>query len=107
MKVNVISIFQDKFTGKLYNPGEVIEIEDKARVEDLKERKLAEVVEEKNPISITLFEKEFEKKTVVAALKAIGEKATMNMKEETLLENIAALGEEATAKLKEALGTEA
>lgn len=104
MKVKVISIFQDRFTKKLYKEGEVIEIEDESRVEDLSSRGLAEPIEEKKPISITLFEKEFEKKAVVDALKAIGEKGTMNMKEETLLANVAALDEEATAKLKEALG---
>lgn len=27
MKVKVISVFRDKFTGQLYNPGEVLEIE--------------------------------------------------------------------------------
>lgn len=30
MKVKVVSIFRDKYTHKLYNPGEVIEIVDES-----------------------------------------------------------------------------
>lgn len=107
MKVKVISVFRDKFTGKVYEPDEVIEIEDETRVEDLTNRKLVEAVEEKKePKGITLFEKEFEKKTVVEALKSIGEKATMNMKEDTLLGLASGLDEEMATKLKETLGIE-
>lgn len=103
------------FTGQLHNPGEVIEIEDKARVEDLASRKLAEPIkekkeakasEEKKEVKISLFEKEFEKKALIDALKAIGVQASGTMKEETLLGEVAELDEEATAKLKEALGIE-
>lgn len=108
MKVRVTSIFRDKFTGQLYSPGELIEIEDEDRVEDLEDRKLAERVEEKKETKgIILFEREYEKKDVVEALKAIGGKATMNMKEDTLIANVDALDEEMTGKLKEALGIEA
>lgn len=108
MKVRVTSIFRDKFTGQLYSPGELIEIEDEDRVEDLEDRKLAERVEEKKEDKgIILFEREYEKKDVVEALKAIGGKATMNMKEDTLIANVDALDEEMTGKLKEALGIEA
>ena len=110
MKVKVISVFRDKFTGQLYNPGEVLEIEDEARIEDLVSRKLAErivVPEEKNEVKISLFEKEFDKKELVEALKSIGEKGAMNMKEETLLANVTALDEEKTLALKKALGIEA
>lgn len=108
MKVRVTSIFRDKFTGQLYSPGELIEIEDEDRVEDLEDRKLAERVEEKKEAKgIILFEREYEKKDVVEALKAIGGKATMNMKEDTLIANVDALDEEMTGKLKEALGIEA
>lgn len=108
MKVKVISIFRDKFTGKYYNPSEVLDIEDEARIEDLEERRLAERVEvkapeEKKEVKISLFEKEFEKKALVDALKAIGIQASGNMKEETLLAKVAELDEETTAKLKEAL----
>lgn len=106
MKVKVISVFRDKFTGKVYDPGEVLVIEDEARVDDLTGRKLVEVVEEKKPSGITLFEKEFEKKTVVEALKSVGSQVTMNMKEETLLAKVADLGED-VGKLREALGIEA
>lgn len=105
MKVQVIAEFRDKFTGKLYQPGEVLEIEDEARVEDLSNRELAKPVEEKKePKGITLFEKEFEKKALVDALKSIGVQATGNMGEKTLLEKVAELDEETTAKLKEVLG---
>ena len=73
-------------------------------------RKLAERVEipeEKKEMKISLFEKEFEKKELVEALKSIGEKATMNMKEETLLSNVATLDKEKTSALKKALAIEA
>lgn len=103
MKVQVIAEFRDKFTGKLYQPGEVLEIEDEARVKDLSSRGLAEPIEEKKT-GITLFEKEFEKKALVDALKAVGSKATGNMGEATLLGLVSELDEEATAKLKEVLG---
>jgi len=47
MKVKVISVFRDKFTGKYYNPGEVIEISEESRVLDVENRKLGERVEVK------------------------------------------------------------
>lgn len=108
MKVKVIDVFRDKFTGQLYNPGEMIDFKDEARVSDLTSRGLAERVEEKEPgdkkeVKISLFEKEFEKKALVDALKSIGAQASGNMKEETLLAKVAELDEESTAKLKEAL----
>lgn len=115
MKVKVKSIFRDKFTGQYYNPGEVIEISDESRVEDLENRKLAERIEEKKEakapeekkeVKISLFEKEFEKKALVDALKAVGAQASGNMREETLLAKVAELDEESTAKLKAALGIE-
>lgn len=107
MKVKVISVFRDKYTGRVYNPAEVIEIEYKPRVGDLTGRGLVEVIEEKKEVEgVTLFEQEFEKKAVVDALKSIGAPAAMNMKEETILSKVAELDEEGTAKLKEALGIE-
>lgn len=111
MKVRVISVFRDKLTGKYYTPGEVIEISEESRVLDMESRRLAERVEvkapeEKKEVKISLFEKEFEKKTLVEALKSIGVQASGNMKEETLLANVSEQDEESTAKLKEALGIE-
>ena len=117
MKVKVISVFRDKFTGKYYTPGEVIEVGEEARVLlDMESRRLAERVEakttevkapeEKKEVKIPLFEKEFEKKALIDALKSIGAQASGNMKEETLLAKVAELDEESTAKLKEALGIE-
>lgn len=111
MKVKVISVFRDKFTGKYYTPGEVIEICEESRVLDMESRRLAERVEvkapeEKKEVKISLFEKEFEKKTLVEALKSIGVQASGNMKEETLLAKVSEQDEESTAKLKEALGIE-
>jgi hypothetical protein len=111
MKVKVISVFRDKFTGKYYTPGEVIEISEESRVLDMESRRLAERVEvkapeEKKEVKISLFEKEFEKKTLVEALKSIGVQASGNMKEETLLAKVSEQDEESTAKLKEALGIE-
>ena len=35
MKVKVISVFRDKFTGKYYTPGEVIEVSEESRVLDM------------------------------------------------------------------------
>lgn len=102
MKVKVISVFRDKFTGKYYTPGEVIEVGEETRVLDMESRRLVERVE----VKISLFEKEFEKKTLIEALKSIGVQASGNMKEETLLGKVAELDEESTAKLKEALGIE-
>lgn len=109
MKVKVIEIFRDKFTKELYQVGKELEIADESRVEDLVSRELVETVEEKKEEKSTLFlfEKEFEKKAVVDALKSIGEKGTMNMKEETLIANVAALDEEKTKALKTALEIEA
>lgn len=111
MKVKVISVFRDKFTGKYYTPGEVIEVGEEARVLDMESRRLAERLEvkapeEKKEVKISLFEKKFEKKALVDALKSIGAQASGNMKEETLLAKVAELDEESTAKLKEALGIE-
>lgn len=109
MKVKVIEIFRDKFTKELYQIGKELEITDENRVKDLVSRSLVEVLEEKKEEKsiLSLFEQEFEKKAVVDALKVIGEKATMNMKEETLIANILALDEEKTKALKTALGIEA
>lgn len=113
MKVIVTSVFRDKFTHRLYNCGDSLEMEDEARVQDLESRKLAERVEtvktpeEKKEVKISLFDKDFEKKVLIDALKAIGAQASDNMKEETLLAKVSELNEESTAKLKEALGIEA
>ena len=113
MKIKVIDIFRDKFTGEVYSPGTILDFEDEARVQDLESRKLAERVEtvktpeEKKEVKISLFDKEFEKKVLIDALKSIGAQASGNMKEETLLAKVAELDEESTAKLKEALGIEA
>lgn len=109
MKVKVIGIFRDKFTKELYQVGTELEMTDEDRVKDLVSRGLVEALEEKKEEKsiLSLFEQEFEKKAVVDALKAIGEKATMNMKGETLIANIVALDEEKTKALKTALGIEA
>lgn len=113
MKVIVTSVFRDKFTHRLYNCGDSLDIEDEARVQDLESRELVERVEtvktpeEKKEVKISLFDKDFEKKVLIDALKAIGVQASGNMKEETLLAKVSELDEEATAKLKEALGIEA
>lgn len=45
MKAIVKTVFCDKFTGKQYNVGEVIEIADNARLDDLENRGLAERLE--------------------------------------------------------------
>lgn len=112
MKVKVLSVFRDKSTGVYYSPGEVIEVGEESRVQDIESRGLGERVEakkapeEKKEVKISLFEKEFEKKALVDALKAISVQASGNMREETLLAKVAELDEESTSKLKEALGIE-
>lgn len=116
MKVKVISVFRDKITGKYYTPGEVIEVSEESRVLDMESRRFAErveaeipgdeVLEEKKEVKISLFEKDFEKKALVDALKSIGVQASGNMKDKTLLAKISELDEESTAKLKESLGIE-
>lgn len=110
MKVKVISVFRDKFTGQYYNPGEVIEVHEESRVLDMENRRLGErievkVPEEKKEVKISLL-KRVRKKTLIDALKSIGVQASGNMKEETLLGKVAEFDEESTAKLKEALGIE-
>lgn len=72
----------------------------------LRQKYRSESPEEKKEVKISLFEKEFEKKALIDALKSIGAQASGNMKEETLLAKVAELDEESTAKLKEALGIE-
>lgn len=109
MKVKVLRVFRDKYTKELYSVGIGLEFEDEDRIEDLTSRGLVEVVEEEkasDPVLITLFEKEFEKKVVLGALKAIGEKVAWNMKSENIVANVAALDEEKTAALKSALEIE-
>lgn len=104
MKVKVTSIFRDKFTDKLYKVDDILDIEDESRVEDLSSRGLAEPIKEKKPIGITVFDKEFEKKALVEALKSVGSQVAGTMGEKTLLEKVDELDEEATTKLKEVLG---
>lgn len=109
MKVKVLKIFRDIYTKELYSVGRKLEIDDEDRIEDLTSRGLVEVLEEEkvsDPVLITLFEKEFEKKTIIKALKSIGESAAWNIKDENLIANIAALDEEKASALKTALGIE-
>lgn len=109
MKVKVIKIFRDISTKELYHVGRELDLQDKARVENLASRGLVEVIEEDkdpDPVLITLFDKEFEKKAVIEALKSIGEKAAWNMKDETIIANVTALDEEKMKALKSALGIE-
>ncbi len=85
--------FCNKFTGKYYTPGEMIEVGEEARVLDMESRRLAERIEAKNPevkapeekkeVKISLFEKEFEKKALIDALKSIGAASFRQYEEET------------------------
>lgn len=113
MKVIVKSEFRDISSFKMiHKVGDVLEVE-KGRAERLislglvqaeEEKTEGKKGEEKNPVTINLFEKEFEKKALVDALKSAGVQATGTMGEKTLLEKVAGLDEESTAKLREALG---
>lgn len=108
MKVKVIQVFRDKFTKHLYETGMELEFSDEARVEDLVERGLVELIEEQessdNPVLIQLFNSDFEKKAVIDAMKAIGEKVAWNIKDENLVALVVALDEEKTTALKIELG---
>lgn len=109
MKVKVLKIFRDIHTKELYSVDRELDLEDEDRIEDLTSRGLVEVVEEEkavDPVLITLFDEEFEKKAVIKALKAIGETAAWNIKEENLTALVVALDEEKTSALKTALGIE-
>ena len=109
MKVKVLKIFRDIHTKELYSVDRELDLEDEDRIEDLTSRGLVEVVEEQkaaDPVLITLFDEEFEKKDIIKALKAIGETAAWNIKDENLIANIAVLDEEKTSALKTALGIE-
>lgn len=119
MKVKVLELFRDKYTKEIYQEGQIIEFDDESRVDDLVSRGLVETVKDKtedsdsnppnkggDPVMLSLFEEQFEKKKVVEALKSIGENATNGMKDETILKNVAALDEEKTSALMTALGIE-
>lgn len=109
MEVKVLKIFRDMYTKELYSVGRKLEISDEDRIEDLTSRGLVEVPEEEkapDPVLIPLFEEEFEKKAVIKALKAIGEKAAWNMNEETIIANVEALDKDKSFELKTALGIE-
>lgn len=118
MKVKVLELFRDKYTKEIYQEGQIIELDDESRVDDLVSRGLVETVKDKtedidsnpnkggDPVMLSLFEEQFEKKKVVEALKSIGENATNGMKDETILKNVAALDEEKTSALMTALGIE-
>lgn len=113
MKVTVKSEFRDISNFKtVHKVGDVIEVE-KGRADRLISLGLVETKEAKvdgkkaedtKTAVITLFEKEFEKKALVEALKTVGSQVTGTMGEKTLLEKVAELDEEATTKLKDALG---
>lgn len=108
MKVIVKKEFRDVTSFKLiHKVGDVLEVEkgraDKLVSLELVETKESKIPEEKKEVKISLFDKEFEKKALVEALKSIGEKPTMNMKEETLIASVTALDEEKVSALKTAL----
>jgi ribosomal protein L11 methylase PrmA len=109
MKVKVKKVFQDKYTKALYQVGRELDFEDESRIKDLVKRSLVEVMEtkkeeKKDSKGIILFDKEFDKKTLVDALKTIGAKVSGNMGESTLLGLVSELDEEKVAQLKEELG---
>ncbi len=52
-KMIVSQEFADKFTGRLYKPGEEIEIADATRIKDLEARDLAHAAESKAPVEKT------------------------------------------------------
>lgn len=107
MKVEVKQIFRDKITGQLYQVGAVVDFDDKQRVACMVERGLADVVPDVVEAKIKLFDTEFEKSTVVTALKAVGVKGNVAaMKPDTLLTKAAELDVEQLEEFKKALAQE-
>lgn len=107
MKVQVKQQFRDKITKQLYQAGAVVEFDDEQRVACMVERGLAEVVVDNVDGKIKLFDNEFEKSTVVAALKAVGVKGNVAaMKPDTLLTKAAELDAEQLEEFKKALAQE-
>lgn len=53
MKVTVIEIYQDKFTGDHHQIGEVLDIKDTKRVEELVQANVVKVVESSRPAKKT------------------------------------------------------
>lgn len=49
MKVTVIEIYQDKFTGNHHQIGEILDIKDSKRVDELVEANVVKVVESSKP----------------------------------------------------------
>lgn len=103
MKVRVIHIFEDKFSHELHNVGKEIEIEDEFRLNNLVSRNLVEIIGKKEAKTISLFESEYDKYTVIDAMRSIGMQVPTNIKDETIISRISELGPDKTAELKKTL----
>ena len=101
---------RDNFDKK-YRVGDVVEFDDEKRIESLTGRGLCEVAEGENKdddkagAKINIFDRDYEKKEILAALKACDVKVVQNISSVKLIEKINELGEETIAKLQKALET--
>ena len=103
MKVKVLSPFSSRFNPKaIYEKDSVYDFPE-ARAKELIAGGFAEESKEKAE-TISIFEKEYDKKVVVDALKVVGENVVWNIKEETLIAKISALDEDKKNVLKTTLG---
>lgn len=110
-KLVVLSEFVDKDNfAKMYRVGDVVEFQDENRIEDLISRGLCEVEKEskdddKGAAKISIFDKEYGKTEIIAALKSCDVKVAANISAEKLIEKINQLDEGTVTKLQEALGS--
>lgn len=108
MELKVIKPFRDKLTQEKLNIGEVMSTDDLERVNDLVARGFCVITSVENskqadPTKITLFEKEFDLKTVKDALGAIEVKVAANASVATVEKKIAELTEDQKKTLSEKL----
>ena len=112
MKLKAIKVFRDKTDSeKLYKVGDILNIDDLARVNDLVSRGLCEIITDKGNSqppangngNIALFDKEFELQEVKDALIAIGIPVHSRAGMPAVIKSIAELSEEQTDALKEIL----
>lgn len=108
MELKVIKPFRDKLTQKKVNVGDVVNTDDLERVNDLVARGFCIITSVENskqadPTKITLFEKEFDLKTVKDALGTMEVKVAANAGIAAVEKKIAELTEDQKKTLSETL----
>ncbi len=105
-KLKVVVRFRDKIDHRTwYNPGDVVEFNDEARVKTLVGNAWVEVIDEA-PVLVAVFGKKFDRSVVLEALKSIKEGANPNIGADTLETKIEKFNDEKKDALKKALGIE-